>query len=1524
MKNEMIMKANNSKNTMFAKRFATMLVAILIMGVGSAVGATTGQINFGNNGTKINGTSVNGNDSQNNEWDVTTVFESTTSFTQQSNFSQVGSSGTPASSITFTMTLPAKKKITAFSAKFGGFSGTAGSVALKVDNVTIGSGSLNASSDVTVSNSSQAVGKELKVTVTGISKGVKCYYVSYTYETPVPHTVTFNPHFGTFDNPSALGEGNTIAESSGAEGVTLPAVTPYADGWGFYGWASTACAEETADVPTIVGKAGETYYPAADETLHAVFAKGEYIRITNADDLIAGKNYLIVANNNGNNYLMTNEYSTYENGEDKYGQLAGKQLDETNSTNHTYSAASIYFKDVFSIVTSASVNIETGDWMIKNVVDNKYVSVDYQNMYLALDDMTEGSDGNYIRLDNGTWKISNHYAEEANKLYYNASENMFRKDQTTATALLIYKETSTPKYYSNPCSNVLSLSAINASTATLALSKTSIITCGADEDRQVTITATPATGYTFTESARLTYAGDGTATHVSGPTANNDAFDFVYQFSQDAHGDGEFSVSSATPKTYTITLNGNGGTGNTANVTATYNSASLSSAITNPEKTHCVFNGWYSGEGGTGSLIINKNGALQANVDGYTGANSIWTRDEATTLYAKWTEHTYTNYRTRCCNLDVVTNVYVSATTDNSVTLSWTAPADKTGITGYQVVYASNGEVAAEVNDANATSATVTSLTECETYNFRVASVNTTCKNTSDVIEAVPFEGAKTITFDYNGGSGSLASFVTACGSKTVTLPAPDDREGYTFSGWYNGDVLIGTAGEDYTPSTNITLKAKYTEIPRYSITLKALGQTHKVIANKLMGSTVWTLIKDEKAPSMSGYAFLGWSIAPDNEGAILNSVSTNTLTDDLTLYAIYKKANYEYRKVTATEDVTSGDYLIVCETGNVAFNGGINSSDFDITNNKIDVEISNDYKIASNDATEAAKFIITTTSDDSLTIQSATGYYIGRTTNSTGITTSNSNGLKHKVEIDSESDSKDVTIKASNIYVLRFNDANNQLRFRYYATSASCKPIQLYKKVALLEGDAISVPTLTIEDGSTIAINDMYPDGKAGNIIVKDGGKMVTSSAIQVNNFTIEGTQGSSGQVTNAQNLTINGDAYFEFTLAVGGDDLPAREKANRQWHNFSVPFPVSALDGVYGYQEYGHDGVWSWDKLTNEVDYAIEDYHGEIRAQGKYGWKKFRGTMQPGITYSMTVTGYALKFRFKKVAGNYTFAADPSVDFAENAISGDGTTTDAGWNGLGNMRLCYASIDNTDILLDEGVRYVQVLDAESYTYQSHSISSINFTVGSAFFIQAANDGAMHFNDAQSATQLYAPKRIAAKQTEDILVTLSDGEHTDNLYVSANEDATNEYQIGHDLLKMFATNTPQAPMLYTTNYGMKLSAEEAPIVNNQATFVLNLYAPANGEYTIAVPTATDAQVYLTKNGKVIWNLSMSECELDLTKGDNEGYGLKIVAAPKVSTGVENGELLNGANGVQKVIIDEHVFILRDGQMYDVTGKMVK
>ena len=143
--------------TSFKRRVSLFLC--LFIGIGQLWAAdVTGTINFGNasGSTAVSSTSVTGNDSQENEWTITTVM-SETSFTQNASYSQIGASKKPATSITFTTTLPSAQTIKSFSAKFGGFSGTAGTVTLKVGNTSVGSGSLNSTSDVTVTNTKKFI-----------------------------------------------------------------------------------------------------------------------------------------------------------------------------------------------------------------------------------------------------------------------------------------------------------------------------------------------------------------------------------------------------------------------------------------------------------------------------------------------------------------------------------------------------------------------------------------------------------------------------------------------------------------------------------------------------------------------------------------------------------------------------------------------------------------------------------------------------------------------------------------------------------------------------------------------------------------------------------------------------------------------------------------------------------------------------------------------------------------------------------------------------------------------------------------------------------------------------------------------------------------------------------------------------------------------------------------------------------------------------------------------------------------------
>ena len=135
-------------------------------------GTAEGCLNF-------NATTTSGADNQGNTWSIDV--QGTSSYTTNASYIQVGSKNNPATSISFTTTLSNTVNITSFSAKFGGNTDTAGDIQLKVGTTEVGNESLSGTSDVTVSNNTSAQGSVLTVTITNIQRGVKCYYITYTY-----------------------------------------------------------------------------------------------------------------------------------------------------------------------------------------------------------------------------------------------------------------------------------------------------------------------------------------------------------------------------------------------------------------------------------------------------------------------------------------------------------------------------------------------------------------------------------------------------------------------------------------------------------------------------------------------------------------------------------------------------------------------------------------------------------------------------------------------------------------------------------------------------------------------------------------------------------------------------------------------------------------------------------------------------------------------------------------------------------------------------------------------------------------------------------------------------------------------------------------------------------------------------------------------------------------------------------------------------------------------------------------------
>ena len=480
-----------------------------------------------------------------------------------------------------------------------------------------------------------------------------------------------------------------------------------------------------------------------------------------------------------------------------------------------------------------------------------------------------------------------------------------------------------------------------------------------------------------------------------------------------------------------------------------------------------------------------------------------------------------------------------------------------------------------------------------------------------------------------------------------------------------------------------------------------------------------------------------------------------------------------------------------------------------------------------------------------------------------------------------------------------------------------------------LIEGNVtvsgnVSVQGLTIAQGAdvTLNVNGQLNIGSGnsqnltgyGDLHVREGGQVnLSKGTLKVRNFTLDaalsGTKGgvhqnaASGQVANPMKLEVRGEAYFVLTID------PA-DALTYGWYDFTVPFEVEISNDIYRYGENT--------PMRSGVDFMIMEYSESRRATGARGWVNASGTLQPGRAYTIGLDKWEYTtYVFKKKAVS---SATGTNSF--NAVASAGASQTRGWNGLGNGSLSHAQLTGAF-----SNAKVQIYDHAHNVYITKEANESNFAVGTAFFIQVSEAQTISYEAAQENRTLMAPSR-EVYTTDEFRLTLKDAEtenETDRLWLSASEEATEEYVIGQDLLKMGTPTSGTVAQMWTTKGGKVLCDVETAMNGERATAPLSFYAPKAGQYELAIDQAPeDVTLYLTYNDQVIWILSFGSYVFDLEKGTTEGYGLRMETnrAPQIATGID--EQTAGAQN-RKVMINNTLYIVTaEGAIFDVMGKNIK
>ena len=369
-----------------------------------------------------------------------------------------------------------------------------------------------------------------------------------------------------------------------------------------------------------------------------------------------------------------------------------------------------------------------------------------------------------------------------------------------------------------------------------------------------------------------------------------------------------------TPTDFTVTFDANGGTGTMANQTASTATALTNNAFT---RTGYTFAGWSTTAGGAvaytngASYPFTANATLYAvwtpnnntiTFDANGGTGTMGTQAIATNATANLNTNTFTRSGFTFAGWAITAGGAVGYTNGASYTMGTanvTLYAQWTANGTFTVTFDANGGTGTMANQT-ASSATALSSNSFTRTGYTLAGWARTAGGTvvytngasypftaKATFYAVWTPNSNTITFDANGGTGTMSTQTLATDATANLNTNTFTRVGFTFDGWATtaGGTVAYIDGASYTMGTaNVILYAQWTAIT-YSITFDGNGFTGGSMSNQTIASGASASLT-LNGFTRTGYAFDGWSTSAIGSVVYTDGASYTMGTADVTLYA--------------------------------------------------------------------------------------------------------------------------------------------------------------------------------------------------------------------------------------------------------------------------------------------------------------------------------------------------------------------------------------------------------------------------------------------------------------------------------------------------------------------------------------------------------------------------------------------------------------------------------------------------------------
>ena len=468
----------------------------------------------------------------------------------------------------------------------------------------------------------------------------------------------------------------------------------------------------------------------------------------------------------------------------------------------------------------------------------------------------------------------------------------------------------------------------------------------------------------------------------------------------------------------------------------------------------------------------------------------------------------------------------------------------------------------------------------------------------------------------------------------------------------------------------------------------------------------------------------------------------------------------------------------------------------------------------------------------------------------------------------------------------------------------------------------------------------------------------------------------------TTINSLTLKGgiqaDGSYKMPIIYIPDNATLKRKSDiiyldlvvnaKNYYPFAVPFRAKNGSAKANWDYVGYIDPVLKEAATYRTHFVIKTYDGAKRAENgenrDANWVIVnRDTyLEPGVGYMITAMTYAGKdtvtMRIPMRVSDDWFAGGEKTtinDVTRNTIAVTAHTgaaatehqRHAGWNFVASPYLSQFAGNNVEnngafingeILIQPGfdyggydVPYVTIPAYDFSYYDQVKLSEAMLSPEYSFFVQIGTDGTMNFTTAgrqQAPAALRANAPAENPRIEANLAILSNEVEADHTGLIIDDRYTSNYEIGADLEKMFgsAYNTT----IYTISQSTRLAYNALPHNIAQQSIPLGFRAAEEGEYTISLTNYEDiVGVESIILHDLYTGLKTNLLHLDYTfdseaTQDDNRFVVYIVARDNTTTDISTivEDTLNKQN--RKVLINNHLYIIHEGKMYNGVGQIVK